>query len=167
MVIAVAMASATSFAHRSQVTLLPGQSAMVDGHRITYVALRDVQTPARTATEAVVRVDGHGPLRPAVSQFGAGTEAVGTPAISSNALVDVYLTVDSLPTSPTGPVSIGVTVQPLVAWLWVGGGLVVAGALLAALPGRRRRRATEPASAPVRLDGAAAPDPEPVAAGHA
>ncbi|HZU79719.1 MAG TPA: cytochrome c-type biogenesis CcmF C-terminal domain-containing protein, partial [Acidimicrobiales bacterium] len=151
-VIAVAMASATSFAHRAQVTLRPGASATVDGHRITYVALRDVRTPARTATEAVVLVDGHGPLRPAVSQFGPGTEAVGTPAIASNALADVYLTIDALPTARNGPVSIGVTVQPLVAWLWVGGGLVVAGALLAALPGRRRRRPTEAASAPVRTD---------------
>ena len=148
-IIAVALAAATSFGHRSQVTLTPGASATVDGHRITFVALADVRTPARTATEALVRVDGRGPFHPAVSQFGPGTEAVGTPAIDSSWRDDVYLTVDSLPARGRGPVSIGVTVQPLVSWLWVGGGVLVAGAALAAMPGRRRRRPTDPVSASV------------------
>jgi cytochrome c-type biogenesis protein CcmF len=151
-VIAVAMAAATSFGHRGEVTLRPGQSATSDGHRITFVSLAHVHTPAKTATEALVLVDGHGPLRPAVSQFGSGTEAIGTPAIASGALDDVYLTVDSLPDTGSGPVAIGVTVQPLVAWLWVGGAILVIGAALAAVPGRRRRQATDPASAsPVAL----------------
>ena len=147
-VIAVALAASTSFGHRGEVVLRPGQSAGIDGHRVTYAGLTHVTTPARTATEALVRVDGGGPFRPALSQFGAGTEAVGTPAIDSGALDDVYLTVDALPTQPNGAVTIGVTVQPLVAWLWVGGVVVVVGAVLAAVPGRRRR-ATDPVSAPV------------------
>jgi cytochrome c-type biogenesis protein CcmF len=145
-VIAVALASATSFGHRSQVSLVPGTSTVVDGHRIAYSSLAVVRSPARTATEALVFVDGHGPFRPAVSQFGQGTEAVGTPAVDSGPLDDVYLTVDSLPPGRGGPVGIGVTVQPLVSWLWVGGGIVVVGAVLAALPGRRRRP-TDAASA--------------------
>jgi len=112
------------------------------------VHLAVVRSPARTATEALVLVDGRGPLRPAVSQFGAGTEPVGTPAIDSSVEDDVYLTVDALPTGARGPVTIGVTVQPLVLWLWGGGALVVLGAVLAAVPGRRRRP-TDPTSAPV------------------
>ena len=147
-VIAVALASATTFGHRGQVTLSAGQSALIDGHRITFVSLVEVNSPARSAQEALVLVDGHGPLRPAVSQFGAGTEAVGTPAIESGILDDVYLTIDSLPAARGGPVSIGVTVQPLVFWLWVGGAILVVGAGLAAVPGRRTRRPTEAASAP-------------------
>jgi cytochrome c-type biogenesis protein CcmF len=160
-VIAVALAAATSFGHRGEVTLRPGQSTLSDGHRITYVGLTNVRTAASTATEALVRVDGRGILRPAVTQFGAGTQAVGTPAIDSGPVDDVYLTVDNLPGSPGGAVTIGVTVQPLVAWLWAGGGLVVLGSLLAAVPGRRRR-ATDPVSAPVPAVAArarAAPGP--------
>ncbi|HUI03106.1 MAG TPA: heme lyase CcmF/NrfE family subunit [Acidimicrobiales bacterium] len=147
-VIAVALAAATSFGHRGEVTLRPGQSATSGGHRISYEHLAVVRSPVRTATEAVVRVDGGGPLRPAVSQFGSGAEPVGTPAIDSGLEDDVYLTVDALPTQARGPVTIGVTVQPLVMWLWGGGALVVLGAVLAAVPGRRRRP-TDPASAPV------------------
>jgi len=147
-VIAVALASATSFGHRGEVTLRPGQIATSDGHRIAFVGLAHLRSPARTATEALVLVDGHGPLRPALSQFGPNTEAVGTPAIDSGFEDDVYLTVDALPVEAGGPVTIGVTVQPLVAWLWGGGALLALGAGLAAVPGRRRRP-TDPVSAPV------------------
>ena len=44
--------------------------------------------------------------------------------------------------------TIGVIVQPLIAWLWIGGGLMGLGTFLAAWPGRRRRP-TSPSSAPV------------------
>ncbi|HXX90272.1 MAG TPA: heme lyase CcmF/NrfE family subunit [Acidimicrobiales bacterium] len=159
-VVAVAMAAASSFGQRGEVTLRPGAAQRFDGHTIAFAGLATVRTPARQATEALVRVDGAGPYRPAVSQFGAGTEAVGTPAIASNAFADVYLTVDAIPTGAGGPVTIGVTVQPLVVWLWVGAGIVVVGALLAAVPGRRRR-ATDPLSAPVPAVAAARRGPEP------
>jgi len=147
-VIAVALAAATSLGHRAEVTLSPGETTTVDGQHITFEKLVVVTSPARTATEALVLVNGHGPYRPAVSQYGTNTEPVGTPAIDSNILHDVYLTVDSLPSSSGGPVGIGVTVQPLVTWLWVGGAILVLGSVLAAVPGRRRRP-TDPVSAPV------------------
>jgi cytochrome c-type biogenesis protein CcmF len=147
-VIAVALASATSLGHRGQVTLRPGTTATIEGQQITFEKLVVVSSPVRTATEALVLVDGHGPYRPAVSQFGANTEPVGTPAIDSSVWRDVYLTIDSLPATSGGPVGVGVTVQPLVSWLWVGGGILVLGSLLAAVPGRRRRP-TDPVSAPV------------------
>jgi hypothetical protein len=35
-----------------------------------------------------------------------------------------------------------------VVWLWLGGGLIVVGSVLAAVPGKRRRP-TDPVSAPV------------------
>jgi hypothetical protein len=41
-----------------------------------------------------------------------------------------------------------VVAQPLVAWLWLGGVLIVVGSVLSAIPGRRRRP-TDPVSAPV------------------
>jgi cytochrome c-type biogenesis protein CcmF len=147
-VIAVALAAATSLAQRGEVTLRPGTSTTIDGQRITFEKLVDVSSPARTATEARVLVDGHGPYLPAVSQYGTGTDPVGTPAIDSNIFHDVYLTIDRLPAATNGPVSIGVIVQPLVVWLWVGGAILVLGSVLALVPGRRRRP-TDPVSAPV------------------
>ena len=44
-------------------------------------------------------------------------------------------------------------VEPLVMWIWIGGGVMLVGTALAAWPGRRRRP-TDPVSAP---GGAARP----------
>jgi cytochrome c-type biogenesis protein CcmF len=73
---------------------------------------------------------------------------------------DVYLVLRSVPTD--GSVALRVIVQPLMVWLWIGGALMAIGTALAAWPGRRRRP-TDPVSAP--LDGqrrrARRPEPEP------
>jgi cytochrome c-type biogenesis protein CcmF len=39
---------------------------------------------------------------------------------------------------PQGSARIKVLVMPLTVWLWIGGGIMGLGTLLAALPGRRR-----------------------------
>ena len=54
--------------------------------------------------------------------------------------------VNGVPIAATNPPA-GVTVQPLVLWLWIGGGIVGFGTVLAAFPGRRRRP-TAPVSEP-------------------
>jgi cytochrome c-type biogenesis protein CcmF len=152
-VIAVGLTAAVSYAHRGQVTLRPGQSATFAGQHLTYERVAQVSTPSDQATELVVEVAGAGVLRPAVSQFNNSSDPVGTPALSSNAWRDVYLTIDGLPTDragnlvPSGAVTIGVIVQPLVSWLWGGAAILVLGSLLALVPGRRRRRPTDPVSA--------------------
>jgi len=145
-VIAIGLAAATSFLHRGELTLAKGQSATFAGHTVTFVGTRQVTSPSSSAFEAVLQVD-HGRFYPAVSQFGSGTDSVGTPAIDSSWRDDLYLTIDRIPTN--GPDwTFGVVEQPLVAWLWAGAVLVGVGSVLSAIPGRRRRP-TDPVSAPV------------------
>src|SRR3984957_2068075 len=163
-IVAVALAAATSFGHRSQTTLQVGQSSVVDGHTFEFLGLTQVTTPASVATEALVRVDGGGLFRPAVTSFGSSSEAVGTPAIDSGLVDDVYLTIDTLPLTAGGPVTIGVTIQPLVVWLWIGGGVLITGCALAVVPvGRKRGRgaalSNEPGGRDARATGADEPGP--------
>lgn len=158
-VLAVGITAASAYTQRGEVALRAGQSAVFDGRTITYQGLRTVNTPARRATEAVLKVDGGGPFYPATSQYGgAASQVVGTPAIDSGFTGDVYLTLDQAGTSGasggqvvpglgSGQVAIGVVVEPLVAWMWVGGLIVGIGGVLALVPGSRRRP-TEPVSAP-------------------
>ena len=142
--IAVAIAAATAFASRGQIELSPGQTTTFDGHTVEFLGTRTVTTSSHSALEAVLRVDGRGIFTPAISQFGSGTTPVGTPSIDSSIRDDVYLTINSVPA--TGTVwTFGVVVQPLVIWIWIGGGLVVVGSVLSAVPGRRRRP-TDPVS---------------------
>ncbi|HEV7887522.1 MAG TPA: cytochrome c-type biogenesis CcmF C-terminal domain-containing protein, partial [Acidimicrobiales bacterium] len=86
--------------------------------------------------------------RPALNKFPFASQAIGTPSVRTSGIDDVYLTLVSTPREPGGPAVIGVVVQPLVMWLWVGGGIMAVGTVMAAVPGRRRRP-TLPASAPM------------------
>ncbi|HEV3130753.1 MAG TPA: cytochrome c-type biogenesis CcmF C-terminal domain-containing protein, partial [Acidimicrobiales bacterium] len=146
-VIAVGLAAATSFLHRTEVHLAPGQTATFAGHTVEFVGTRAVTSPSHSSFEAVLRVDGRGAFSPAVSQFGTGSATVGTPAIDSSWRDDLYLTIASIPDKGT-VWTFGVVEQPLVMWLWIGAGLVGVGSVLSAIPGRRRRP-TDPVSAPV------------------
>jgi cytochrome c-type biogenesis protein CcmF len=145
-VVAVGLAAATSYLHRSELRLAPGQSATFAGHTVEFVGTRTVTSPSHSSFEAVLRVDGGGRFYPAISQFGTGSATVGTPAIDSGWKDDLYLTIASTPGA--GNVwTFGVVEQPLVMWLWVGAGLIGFGSILSAIPGRRRRP-TDPVSAP-------------------
>ncbi len=176
-VIAMGIAASTSFAQRSELALRLDVPAHFDGHSFVFEGTRTVRSPSRSATEALVRVDGGGVFHPAVTQFaGANSEAVGTPAIDSSFTGDVYMTFDAVggsggataaqefPNLPNGAVAVGVVVEPLIAWIWAGGLLIGLGGLLALAPGRRRRP-TEPASgAPLEAATPGVPRPTDAAA---
>jgi hypothetical protein len=57
-------------------------------------------------------------------------------------------------------VTFGVRLMPLSLWLWIGGALLALGTILAAFPGRRRRP-TDPVSAPVPSATATPPATDP------
>ncbi len=152
-VVAVAFAASSSYGHRAEFRLTPGRSATLAGHRITYLGSQTVQHANRRSVQADVRIDGGKVYRPALNQFSFASQAIGTPSVRTGLGGDVYLTLVSAPRSPGGAAVIAVIVQPLVMWLWVGGGLMAVGTMMAAVPGRRRR-STEPASAEV-------PEPQP------
>lgn len=137
--IAVAFAASHSFANRAQLSLQPGQTTSFDGHHFTYLGLRNVTAATHSAIEARVRVDGGQVYAPAISDYPFASEEIGTPSVRSRPTEDIYLTLAATPAKPGDPVVIGVVVEPLVMWIWVGGAVIVAGTGLAAWPGRRRR----------------------------
>ncbi len=171
-VLAIGLIAATSFRSQAELVLRPGKVVRFAGHTFVFEGLRNVDTPQRLATEALVRVDGGGPFTPAVSQYGGpSSEVVGTPAIDSGFFGDVYLTWDAtgrtgkstggnvVSTLPKTAIAVGAIVEPLMAWMWAGGILIGIGGLLAMVPGTRRR-ATDPVSAPAPLVVRAEPETE-------
>ncbi len=138
-ILAVGFAASAAYGQRGQLTLRPGQAARFDGHTIAYLGVQTRHYPNRSAIEARVRLDGGPVVYPAISVFGFSFEGIGTPAIRSGATQDVYLTLDSSPVGREAPAVIGVVVQPLIVWLWIGGGVMGLGVALAAFPGRRRQ----------------------------
>jgi cytochrome c-type biogenesis protein CcmF len=147
--IAVAFAASSSYDHQREASLEPGESLAVAGHTVTYLGFEeDTSDPAKVERRARVRVDDDGVYEPTLQQFPNGSQEIGTPSVRSTLIDDVYLALLDPPAADGGPVRLRVIVAPLVMWLWIGGGVIAFGSALAAFPGRRRR-GTEPTSAPV------------------
>jgi len=147
-VIAVAFAGSKSFSHQTQRTVNAGQTIAFAGHRVTYLGTDRVTHPNRLSQEAKVRIDGSKVYRSAISQYTGGGGAIPTPAVRSTPFDDVYIKLVDSPLHPGDPATICVIIQPLIMWLWIGGGIVALGSLLAAWPGRRRQP-IDPVSAPI------------------
>ena len=148
-VIAVGLTAATSFAHSTQVRFRPGEAVRVDGHLLRFVGWRRISKPSEVGSAAVFEVDG-ARFAPGLARFNGNLEGTAIPAVDSSVVDDVYLSIGEAPSAPRpgDGVTLDIYVQPLVLWLWVGGGLAAAGGLLSAVPGRRRRP-TDPVSVPI------------------
>lgn len=161
-VVAAAMAGAFGYGQRSEVRLGVGQSTRFDGQTLTYLGSRNLTFPNRTAIEGLIQVNHGRIVGPEISQYSTLSEGVGTPAVISGPHQDVYLTLDVGPAQVGAPAVIGVVVQPMVIWLWIGGGILVGGTALAMVPERRRRRVPPGPSVDVGRAAAGGPDDDPV-----
>ena len=154
--LAIGIAASSSYGHHQEYTLQPGQSVTLSGHKLTYVNTRQVADKQRSSTIAAVRVDGH-TEHPALRQFPNASQTVGSPAILSRPTGDVYLALlDS--NSATNEITLRVIIEPLVSWIWIGGTVIFLGSFLAAFPGRKRRRPTDPVSAEIPAGAGDEPD---------
>ena len=145
--IAVALAASSGYGAKREVRLRIGQSATVDGYRVTYLGSTRLVTGQKTTVKARVRIerggDNLGAYAPAISTFPNSTEGIGTPSVHTGALRDVYLTLVSSP-NQRGRVTIGVLVNPMVVWIWIGGGVMALGTLIALAPTVRARLRRDP-----------------------
>ncbi len=146
--IAVAFAASQSYVRQGEFTLSPGESARFAGHELTFVGTQVERLENKTVTKALVEIDGTGPWAPALNQFDFGNQIIGTPSVRTTPTDDVALTLLALPEGEGDAVTIRATIQPLIMWLWIGGGVMALGTLMAVFPGRRRDP-TDPVSAPV------------------
>jgi cytochrome c-type biogenesis protein CcmF len=137
-VIAVAFAASQAYVRQSEFSMEHGQRVSFAGHEFEFVGIIERDEPNRTVVQALVRVDGAGPYAPALNRFRFGSQTIGTPSVYSTPKADVMLTLKALPEGPDAPVELRVIVQPLIVWLWIGGGLMAVGTVLSAFPGRRR-----------------------------
>jgi cytochrome c-type biogenesis protein CcmF len=146
-VVALAFTSASSWSTSDEVRLAEGETASVAGHTVEYLGLNRFEDARKATVEALVRVDGGDVHRPALHNFPNAQQTIGTPSVVWGYREDVYLALSSAPERDGGDVVLRVIIEPLVSWLWIGGGLMALGTLLALVPGTRRRP-TAPSSVP-------------------
>ena len=141
---------------------LDGVTARASGHTFELQRVRQVQNDRVKAIKADVVLDGGRAYAPAITTYLRQGTDVPTPSVRTGVRGDVYLTLERGATPGANEATIRVFIKPLIVWLWIGGALMAIGTLLAAFPGKRRRRPTDPVSAPIATAGS---PPELVEAG--
>ncbi|HSM36647.1 MAG TPA: heme lyase CcmF/NrfE family subunit [Longimicrobiales bacterium] len=145
-VLAMAVGIAASSAFRTEVerTLRPGETLEIEGYRLRFdgVAARD--EPRRFvvwADMALLDADGEvaDVLQPSLNFYRTSDQPITTPAVRERPHEDLYLVLMAFDRDGAN-VTIQALVEPLVVWIWIGGGIVGAGALVSLLAGPRSRR---------------------------
>jgi cytochrome c-type biogenesis protein CcmF len=170
--VAVALAASNSFTHSATLTLEQGDVVEWGGHTFELQSVTETTNASQSerALEANLILDGGSTLSPAITTYLNIGQDIGTPAVRTGFTKDVYLTLEPGTEAGATTATIRAFVKPMMLWLWTGGLIMALGTLLAAFPGSRRRRPTDPVSAPVPSaaepahSGPSAPESEPVAA---
>jgi cytochrome c-type biogenesis protein CcmF len=146
--IAVVLAASSAYGANRDVKLHRGESATVGGYTVTYLASHTSKTDQKTTISADVKVRKGdrviGTYSPAISTYPNSTEGIGTPSVHTGVIEDVYLTLVSSPGAQRA-ITLGVRVNPLIVWLWIGGAFMALGTILALAPRLRRRPRAIPA----------------------
>ncbi|MBS1847997.1 MAG: heme lyase CcmF/NrfE family subunit, partial [Actinobacteria bacterium] len=147
-VIALGVVASTAYTHQADFTLEQGNTAHIEGHSVTYLGSSTRTEGNVIIQEARIRIDGSKVYAPKLKKFSNANQVVGTPSVRSTPVSDVYLSVLTLPEQANGTITMRVYVEPMVSWIWFGGGLIFIGSFFAAFPGRRRVP-TDPVSSPI------------------
>ncbi|MET0421215.1 MAG: heme lyase CcmF/NrfE family subunit [Acidimicrobiia bacterium] len=141
-IIAVALAASSAYATSTEVRLKRGEQATVQGYTLTYLGSHTDRTAQKTTVKSRIRVERGdrdlGVYAPAISIYPNSTEGIGTPSVRTGVKEDLYLTLVSSPKTG-GRITLTVRTNPLILWLWIGGGVMALGTILALAPRLRRR----------------------------
>ena len=158
-VIAVALTASGNYLQQGEATLTAGEPAVeVAGRKIELVAVIDVAHSEKLERRAIVQVDGQR-LAPSVDRYIARGRIIANPDTAQSLTSDVQVSIVSLPdpeadqpaaaTDAAGSPGIAalpqqaalrVTVQPMVSWLWLGGGVMAVGVALCLWPRSQQPR---------------------------
>ncbi len=151
-VIAVALVASNSFTRSATLALEVGEPVEWGGHTFELQGVTETVDDRTRVVAADVLLDESQVYRPANTKYLRQGIDVGTPSVRTGPTKDVYLTLERGAAPGDTTATIRVFMKPLILWLWIGGAVMALGTLLAAFPGSRRRRPTDPVSAPVAGD---------------
>jgi cytochrome c-type biogenesis protein CcmF len=154
LIAALGVAGSSSFRREREMTMKPGDTLTVAGQTIRLKGVWGREEVQRSVIGATVEVLKNGRvvgiIEPRMNYYPTSDQPVPTPQVRSTIGGDLYLTLMAF--DPNGAhATIRAIVQPLVSWIWFGGGVIVLGALIGMLPARRRPDGSlaEPDAVPV------------------
>ena len=149
-ILVVGYIASTTFQTSREVNMTPGQTITIEGHRLEYLGSTASVDERRSSVGARIRVDGGKTYTPQLRRFPNNAQAIGTPSVRTGLVDDVYLSLLTAP-ADADSVNLRVIIEPLAVWMWIGGGVIAFGTILAAWPGRRRNP-IDPVSAPIESE---------------
>jgi len=127
-VLVVGVAGSQFWQQTKDVTLAPGQNVSVAGYTLTYLGAQQQQLADHTELVGAMRL-GDKTLQPARASYaGLGGQSLTHVAISSTPIADVYVVLAGM--NDDGSASFRIFVNPLVAWIWAGGAIIILGVIL-------------------------------------
>ena len=139
--VAVAIAASSSFRREYEATIKKGESMAVGSFTVKLIELYGREEPQRSriAASVVILKNGKelGRLDPAMNFYPTSQQPIPTPAVRSRAWGDIYINLMAFKQDGSNA-TLKVIVEPLVPWIWLGGGIVCLGALVSMFPTRRR-----------------------------
>jgi peroxiredoxin len=125
------------YTSESNFTLSPGESIQVGGYELLYEDLFQEVVGDHLTTWVTLPVYQDGQylttLSPKIIYYSTYQQTLAEPAIRSSLREDLYLVFFKW--ESTGEVSLAVTINPLSSLLWLGGGILLAGGVMAWWPG--------------------------------
>jgi cytochrome c-type biogenesis protein CcmF len=141
-VMAIGVVGSTGFKVEKDVTLSPGQEATIGNYRLVYDGLTSFQEGRKEVVGGQLTVYSGGQLMGKMlptKEFFEGFENPNTEvAIHSTPQEDLYIILNSWDNAQKAGLKL--VINPLVVWIWVGGYLLVLGAVIAFWPDARERR---------------------------
>ncbi len=131
-----------------EATLAVGETLAIDRFRLEFQGLGATEQPTHGRVEARFRVssNGHdlGLLAPALKYFPTQQSPIGRAVFRSTLREDLYVILSGHSDVQGGRATLKALVRPLVAWIWLGGGVMALGTLVTLWPFRARGAARAP-----------------------
>ena len=131
--LAVGFIASSSYVDQASLSLTPEQKVRIGETDVTYVSSNTYVHSNRIEEEVLLEVDGQ-MLSPAVERFIASGQIVPAPDTRITLLEDVQVALLKPPEGEEQKIVIQVTRQPMLIWIWLGGLLMLVGAVLSIFP---------------------------------
>ena len=137
---AFGIAASSAFRSEGEATLKPGETLTVGTVTARLKEVWGREEPQRSVIGATVELvrDGtvYATLSPRMNFYPTSQTPIPTPDVRSTPFGDTYMNLMAF--QPDGSnATVKVILEPLVPWIWIGGGIICLGALLSAWPMRR------------------------------
>jgi cytochrome c-type biogenesis protein CcmF len=160
--VAIGVATSTVGKLEREATLKKGETLEVGRYAVRFTGLSAAEQPTHLLVQASLEVSEAGrptgALRPGQRLYAGSNSPFASVAVRYGFFRDFYVILGAFDRQGEW-VQIKAQVHPMVAWIWLGGAVVLLGGVLALWPAGRRVPTTVPAAARAAIAGGADPGP--------